>query len=45
MQIPDWLQHITIGVLVAAAALYLIRARIRSAKSKSGSCPNCTIEH
>ncbi len=45
MQIPDWLQQIMIGVLVAAAALYIIRARIKSAKSKSGSCPNCTIEH
>lgn len=41
----DTTQQIIVGVIVAIAAFYIIRLRIKSAKSKSGSCPNCTIEH
>lgn len=38
-------QQIIVAAIVVLALLYFIRSRIRSAKAKSGSCPNCTIEH
>lgn len=45
MQIPEPVQQILVGVIVAAALYFVIRLRHKAAKSKSGSCPNCTIEH
>ncbi len=45
MQISELTQQILVGVIVAIAHAYVIRLRLKSAKSKSGSCPNCTIEH
>ena len=45
MQISEITQQILVGVIVAIALAYVIRLRLKSAKSKSGSCPNCTIEH
>lgn len=45
MQNSEVIQQIAVGVIVALALIYVVRLRIKSAKSKSGSCPNCTIEH
>ena len=44
-QMSEFTQKIIVGVIVAVALIYFIRHRIKSAKAKSGSCPNCTIEH
>lgn len=45
MQIPMAVQQIAVGVIVASALIWVIRLRIKSAKSKSGSCPNCSVDH
>lgn len=45
MQLSELTQKIIVGAIVVLALAYFIRLRIKSARAKSGSCPNCTIEH